>query len=239
MPTPFGRTYFPLYKNDRSDAPFLRSESILWRETGVLLQWDPGNWVFTAAATNGGFDRDANSSKALVARAGYETPWLAIGGSIKTQDGIGSEGQKVFNDHLGIDAMLRHGPWVLSGEVIYDEYGLRRPLNPLNITWGRSLYYRDQTRPAGGPITGLGYYANLGYTGPRLTAMLNFGEFFPTSIGDPRHDVSTWRAIGKLVWHHGYTDTYVMVLWENDVPGAQDGRLRRGDDILAGVQISL
>jgi hypothetical protein len=123
--------------------------------------------------------------------------------------------------------------------MIYDQYGLRRPFNPLDITWGRSIYYRDQNRGLLSPITGLGYYANLAYTAPRATALFNFGEFFPTAIGDPRHDVTTWRAIGKLIWHFPNADAYVMVLWENDLPGAQDGRLRRGDDILTGVQFSL
>lgn len=239
LPTPFGRTYFPLYKNDRSDAPFIRTESILWRETGLLMQWDPGNWVFTTALANGGFDRDANSSKGLVARVGYETDWVAFGGSVKRQDGIGSENQKLYNEHVGLDGMVRNGPWSLSGEVIYDVYGFRRPFSVNEITWGRSIYYRDQNRAPNDPITGVGYYLNLAYTGPRVTALLNYGEFYPDAIGDPRHDIGNWRWLGKLVWHHRRTDTYLIGIWENDVPNAQSNRLRQGSSILTGVQVSL
>ncbi len=39
MITPFGRMYSPSYSNDRADTPFIRSEAILWRETGLLLQY--------------------------------------------------------------------------------------------------------------------------------------------------------------------------------------------------------
>jgi len=65
--TPFGRFYFPNYRNNFDDSPFIRSEAILFRETGLLLQWDPAFGFFNAAVTNGGFQQDANSSKALVA----------------------------------------------------------------------------------------------------------------------------------------------------------------------------
>lgn len=239
MTTPFGRTYFPLYENDRSDAPFIRTESILWRETGFLMQWDPRNWVMSVGLMNGGPEKDANSSKGLVARVGYETDWMAIGSSIKQQDGIGSEQQKTFNNHVGFDGMVRRGPWTLSGEVIYDLYGFRRQFDPLDSTWGRSIYYRDQNIGPFQPITGLGYYANLGYSQGHWTTMLNFGQFHPKQIGDARHDVTNWRAIAKVIWHFGPTDTYLMCLWENNVPGAQDGRLRQGVDVLAGFQLAL
>jgi len=73
-----------------------------------------------------------NSSKALVARAGIDQPWYALGTSVKWQDGNGSETQKAFNNHVGLDAMIRRGQWTLSGEAIYDQYGLRRPGTPLN-----------------------------------------------------------------------------------------------------------
>ena len=76
--TPFGRFYYPLYRNNFDDSPFIRSEAILFRETGLLGQWDPEGWVFTAALTNGGFEQDTNSSKALVARAGIDLPYFAL-----------------------------------------------------------------------------------------------------------------------------------------------------------------
>ena len=239
MPTPFGRTYFPLYLNDRSDAPFIRSESILWRETALLFQFDPDNWVFTAAMVNGGDGRDANSSKGLIARVAFDSPTFALGGSIKTHDGVGSEGQKQFSDHVGIDLMMRRGRLTFSSEVIYDQYGFRRPFNPQNITWGRSIYFRDQNVGWHEPITGVGYYANLGYEGDRWSAMLNYGEFYPRQIGDPRHDVSTKRGIIKLIRHHLNADFYVMLMLENDVQQAQDNRLRKGANFLTGFQLSL
>src|SRR6476659_5535933 len=95
--TPFGRFYSPNFRNNFDDSPFIRSESILFRETGAMLQWDPDPFVFNAALTNGNFLQDTNSSKALIARAGIEQPWYAFGTSVKWQDGNGSETQKVFN----------------------------------------------------------------------------------------------------------------------------------------------
>src|SRR5205823_13770540 len=72
--TPFGRFYFPNYRNNFDDSAFIRSEAISFRETGLLLQWDPGIWVMQAALTNGSFEQDTNSSKALVARVGIDQP---------------------------------------------------------------------------------------------------------------------------------------------------------------------
>ena len=193
----------------------------------------------TVAMINGGEDRDTNSSKGLIARAAYETPWLALGGSLKTHDGIGSEGQKTYKDHVGIDLMMRRGRFTFSSEAIYDLYGLRRPLNPLAITWGRSIYFRDQNIGMHVPIHGFGYYFNLGYEGDRWTAMINYGEFFPQQIGNPLHDVTTRRGIIKLVRHHLNADLYVMMMMENDVEQAQNNTLRNGVNMLMGFQLSL
>ncbi len=120
MATPFGRTYFPLFTNARLDAPFIRTEAIRWRETGLLVRWDPDWLVCEVALTNGCDDRDTNSSKALVSRLGVEQEQWAVGVSVKVQDGIGSEVQKQYNNHVGADAMCRWGIFTLSGEVIYD-----------------------------------------------------------------------------------------------------------------------
>lgn len=241
MTTPFGRTYFPVYTNDRLDAPFIRTESILWRETGLLLQYDPGIWTLTTALMNGGPDRDANSSKALVARVGIDTATCAIGASAKWQDGIGSEDQKITNNHVGIDAMIRRGPFTLSGEAIYDQYGFRRDtFDPNNITWGRSIYYRDQNYRPYEPITGFGYYVDLVYAGEKWLCQLNYGEFYPKQIGDPLHDTATRRALVKAVRHlNPFTDFYSALTIENDLPNAQAGRTRKGLALLAGFQVSL
>jgi hypothetical protein len=238
--TPFGRFYFPNFRNNFDDSPFIRSEAILFRETGLLLQWDPSIFTFTAAITNGGPEQDTNSSKAIVARVGIDQPNYALGTSVKWQDGIGSETQKVFNNHAGIDAMVRFGPWQLSAEAIYDQYGLRRPGTPLNsITWGRSLYYRDLNNGLNQPITGFGYYVNLAYAGPRWMVMLNYGEFYPEQIGNRRQDEVTRRGLIKLSRHWTpHFETYGVVFRENDLALAFDHSTRTGLYVLVGGQFT-
>ncbi len=239
--TPFGRFYYPLYRNNFDDSPFIRSEAILYRETGILGQWDPEGWVFTAALTNGGPNQDTNSSKALVARAGIDLPNFACGASIKRQDGIGSEGQKTFNQHVGLDAMVRGGGWTFSGEIIYDEYGLRRPgLMPDDIFWGRSLYYRDLNKAFHEPISGVGYYLNLGYEGPSWSLTFNYGEFYPEQLGVPQHDATSRRGLVKAsrFWSPNL-ETYAVVMVENDLPDSFGFRTRRGQYLLLGAQFSL
>ena len=81
--TPFGRTYFPVYLNDRRDAPFIRTEAILWRETGALVQYNPSPLVLTAAVVNGSQDQDTNSSKGIISRIGLEEENYAVGASVK------------------------------------------------------------------------------------------------------------------------------------------------------------
>ena len=237
--TPFGRTYFPIYRNARDDAPFIRTESILWRETGLLVQFDPGNFSIAAAVTNGSDARDNNSSKGLVARIGYDTKQFAIGASVKYQDGNGSENQKEYNNHVGADVMIQRGRFRLSGEAIYDQYGFRQPFNPNNITWRRSIYHRQQNKSFFDPITGFGFYANLDIELDRWTVMMNYGEFHPEKIGHRLQDITTRRGIAKTIWHlNPYADFYLMTLFENDVVAAHNGRLRKGMAILGGVQIS-
>jgi hypothetical protein len=239
--TPFGRFYYPLYRNNFDDSPFIRSEAILYRETGVLLEWQPAGWDFAAAVVNGGFEQDTNSSKAFVGRAGLDWDWLACGVSIKDQDGIGSENQKVYKNHFGCDAMVRHGRWSLSGEAIYDEYGLRRPGFPLDaIFWGRSLYYRDLNDANYDPITGTGYYVNLQYEGPFWSWLINYGEFYPEELGIPQHDAISRRALIKSTtrWTPNF-ETYGIVMHENDIPNSFAGRKRQGMYLILGCQFTL
>ena len=238
MVTPFGRVHFPLYSNARLDAPFIRTESILWRETGLLLRYAPGVLTADVALTNGGDDRDANSSKALVSRIGIDAECAAVGVSVKLHDGIGSEGQKVYNNHLGMDCMVRRGRFICSAELIYDEYGFRRPgFDPNDITWCRSIYYRDLNYRLGVPITGVGYYVDLGYQGDRWSCFLNYGEFYPQSIGHPQHDIVNRRGIVKLDYRFTPSlSVYAACLVENAGYLAQDNRVRRGGVVLAGLQ---
>lgn len=241
FPTPFGRYYFTNYRNNFDDSPFIRSEAILFRETGVLAEWNPDGYAFAAAITNGGPNQDANSSKALVARAGLDREVFACGASIKLQDGIGSEGQKMYNEHLGLDLMLRRGCWTLSGEVIYDHYGFRRPgFDPLDIFWGRSLYFRDLNNAFHEPITGVGWYANLGYEGPNWSLAFNYGEFYPEQLSIREHDEVTRRGILKASRHWSMQlETYAALMLENDLPLAFAGHDRRGIYILFGCQFTL
>ncbi len=237
--TPFGRFYYPLYTNSLQDAPFIRTESILTRETGAVLEWRPGIWDFTVAVTNGSADRDTNSSKAIISRIGIDTGRFVVGGSVKWQDGIGSESQKTYNNHVGVDAMWRWGRFSLSGEAIYDQYGFRRPgFDPLDITWGRSIYNRDLNKGLKEPITGWGYYLNLNYDHPSWLLNVNYGEFSPEFIGDVIHDRMTRRLITKVVKHLGSRfDIYTEALWENDVAEGQGGRTRKGFQLLVGCQM--
>jgi hypothetical protein len=241
MVTPFGRTYFPLFTNARLDAPFIRTESVLWRETGVLLRYDPGWLVGDVALVNGGEDRDANSSKGIVSRVGIGTDDASAGVSVKWHDGIGSEEQKQFKNHLGMDFMLRRGRFTLSGEAIYDEYGFRRPgFDPLDITWGRSIYYRDLNYRPGVPITGMGYYLNLGFEDERWSGWLNYGEFYPQQLGHAQHDVVNRRGIIKVLRRLGpHLRIYSTVMVENGGYVAQSNRPRKGTVVLAGLEYGL
>lgn len=238
--TPFGRYYFPLMSNPRFDAPFIRTEAINWRETGLLIHHERGLFVTDVAVTNGSEDRDTNSSKALVARVGLQGENFAGGCSIKTQDGIGSEWQKTYENHLGADAMVRFGKWTLSGEMIFDEYGFRRPgHSQLDIFWGRSIYNRDIHNPSGEPLSSVGYYADLGYQGERWYLGFNYGVNDPVAVGNALHDQKINRGMIKTVYSlaPGF-DFFGVFLLENGGFPAQANRDRKGELIYTGFQAS-
>ena len=236
--TPFGRYYFPLMSNPRFDAPFLRTEAIDWRETGLLAHYQRGLLVADVAVTNGTEHLDTNSSKALVARLGIEGSNFAAGCSVKTQDGIGSEWQKVYESHVGADAMLRFGRWTLSGEVIYDEYGFRRPGYGQNsIFWGRSIYNRDIHNPSGQPLSSVAYYVDLGFQGERWYWGFNYGVNDPVAVGNALHDQTIHRGIVKTVYSlaPGF-DALAVLLLENGGFPAQANRDRSGELVYVGMQ---
>lgn len=238
--TPFGRFVAPTNSNSRFDAPFIRTESILFRETGLQLRYNPGIWRVAAAATNGSDGRDTNSSKAIVARVGIETADLTAGASVKWQDGIGSEGQKEFNNHAGVDAAIYRGRWTFSGEWIYDQYGLRRPgLSLDEIDFGRSIYNRQLNNGLNNPITGNGWYVNAIRQTPRLLLALSYGQFHPELLGDPIHDETTRRFIAKGIYRLSpHLDLLSTTIIENDVEEGQAGRVRRGVAVLLGLQVN-
>lgn len=236
MVTPFGRYYAPLFSNLRLDAPFIRTESILWRETGLLVRYHPEWFVADLAFTNGCHDLDTNSSKAILARIGLENDCFAVGCSVKGQDGIGSETQKIHNSHVGADVMFRRNRIVLSGEVVYDEYGLRHPLDANDLTWYHSIYYREQCTN-GDPVHGLGYYVDLGYDAERYYVGLNYGEYYPEELGIPEHDVVNRRGLVRGLYRlTPQLHAYAVLLMETEGYVAQDGRNRLGRMLFTGLE---
>ncbi|MCA9219063.1 MAG: hypothetical protein KDA71_01980 [Planctomycetales bacterium] len=217
--TPFGRWYFPVMLNSRLDAPFIRTEAIEWRETGIMAMYEPDIWSFTLALTNGGEDRDTNTSKAGIVRFGIQTESFAAGISTKMQDGVGASGQKQYNNHAGFDLLVRDGPLHFSAEGVYDEYGYRQPFDPLQITWDRSLYGRDIHRAVGRPAHGFGYYLNFGCEGDYWDLMVNYGEFHPMDLGDNLHDAVKRRGILKAIYHlTPHCDLWMQIIVENTIP---------------------
>jgi len=237
--TPFGRYYGPTHLNSFADLPFLRSEAILPRETGLVATYQPGALVLTAALVNGGLGRDTNSSKALVARVGWDTDAFVAGASIKAQDGIGSEIQKEYNNHVGLDWAVRPTErWIVWGEIVYDQYGMRHPGFDLDdITWGRSLYNRQLNRAPYEPLTGWGWYANSWWCGERWDVVVGFGQFFPDPIGDAIHDADNHRFLGQLIRHvTPHLDWATTVLLENSLDVAFADRPRGGLFLVTGFE---
>jgi hypothetical protein len=134
--------------------------------------------------------------------------------------------------------MIRWGRFCLSSEFIYDEYGFRRPwFNPEDITWQRSIYYRDLNLRNGVPLTGVGYYVDFGYKGDHWDIDLNYGDFYPVAMGNPQHDEVNHRGIVKALYHETqYLGLYGCVLIENSGWIAQLGEPRQGLLILGGLQ---
>lgn len=239
--SPFGRYYSPVLSNMRLDAPFIRTEAILWRQTGFLLRWTPSVFEVEAGMVNGCEDLDTNSMKAVVARAGLNFNTFRIGASAFFQDGIGSEEQKEFKSHYGIDAMFRLGKWTFSVEAIYDKYGLRQAYNPDDIFWYRSIYYRQVNKAHQTAIYGFGYYLDVTYQGEKLLLSFNYGEYYPEKLHlpeYPQHDIVTRRFLGKVGWQFNqYLQWYGAFIQENQGFYAQEGRTRRGTYLLTGLQI--
>ena len=239
--TPFGRTYFPLYTNSRMDAPFIRTEVIGWRETGMLAHYKSGYFVGDVALTNGGQDLGTNSEKALVARLGLESDGWAIGCSLKKGGGVGSEDEKEFDNQAGVDLMLRAGPFQISSECVYDQYGFGRPgFDPMDITWVKSIYYRDVSSGTQGvPCTGIGYYVNLGYTDGPWDTSLNYGDYYPLYTGTAPNQRVQHRGIGKVAYQLAKPlQIYSVLILENGGYIAQENQPRIPVAVLEGFQFT-
>ncbi len=213
----FGNDQLVHLTNGEIFQPFIRTESVLWWETGLFLKYRKGIIRLDLSVVNGGPDKDTNSSKAAVARAGIELKNFAIGVSAKVQDGIGSEQQKQYKNHIGFDISFRSGKFRLSAEGIYDEYGFRKEFNSDDIFWERSLYYRDQFYKSETPITGIGGYIDLSYHNNKILVNINYGEFHPEKINNPYHDPPIRRGILKFIYNfsHGF-GIFLSTLIEND-----------------------
>ena len=239
--SPFGHYVVPLMSNSRWDAPFIRTESILWRDTGFLFRFTPSIFDICFAVTNGCDGLDTNSMKAGTGRLGLNFTNVTLGISAFWQDGEGSEEQKQYRNHAGVDAMVRFGNWTLSSEIIYDEYGLRRDFNPGDIFWERSIYYRQINKGDGIPITGWGGYVDLMYNDNSWFFSLNYGEYHPERLrqpGYPQHDIINRRFLAKIGWSFTkHLQWYNALLFETEGHIAQDGRPRKGTALLSGVKM--
>ncbi len=239
--TPFGRTYFPLYTNAQWDAPFIRTEVIDWRETGILAHYKSGYFVGDIALTNGGENLATNSGKSAVARVGLESDGWAVGCSAKQGAGVGSENEKEFDNYFGVDMMFREGPFQLSSECVFDEYGFGRPsFNPLNITWVKSIYYRDvSSGQQGVPCTGIGYYVNLGYAEGPWNTVLNYGDFYPLYTGTAPNQRVQHRGLGKVAYQLAKPlQIYSVLILENGGYLAQENERRIPVAVLEGCQFT-
>ena len=239
--TPFGRFYFPLYTNAYWDAPFIRTEAIEWRETGILAHYKSGYFVGDFAITNGGENLATNSGKSLLARVGLESDSWAIGFSAKKGGGVGSEQQKEFSNYFGTDMMVRSGPFQLSAECIFDNYGFGRPtMNPLDMTWPRSIYYRDvSSGQQGAPCTGIGYYVNLGYAEGAWNTTLNYGDFYPLFTGTAPDQRVQHRGLVKVAYRFAEpVQSYTVVIVENGGYMAQGNETRIPIAVLQGFQFT-
>lgn len=215
--TNFGKNYSLPMLNSFLAQPFIRTEAVLRYETGLFLAYTPGILNVSLAVVNGSSGMDTNSSKAGIIRLGLKGNNWAFGISAKGQDGIGSENQKRYNNHAGVDVMFKTGRFRFSAEMIYDEYGFRKEYDEADISWKRSLYYRDIFYKHETPVTGIGGYACLQYETGRWLAELNYGEYYPEEIGYAFHDDRTKRGIAKLMIRLADNfHLFCMGLFEND-----------------------
>jgi hypothetical protein len=220
--TPIGGYDVPMLTNSLMDAPFLRTEIVGFAETGIFVRWHPGPWSLEAGFSNGEPDLDTNSSKALVARVGYDAHRWSAGVWIKAQDGISSEQQKRFNSFAGFDAKVRFGDWTVYGEGLVDQHGLWRDpallANPAALGV-RSLYGRDVYVGFGTPVYGDGF--DIGATLRRDQVLFdwNWGAYWPQRVGIASHDAPIYRATFKTTWAlTRHFDVFAVVISENSRP---------------------
>jgi hypothetical protein len=199
--TPFGRFQSPMFTNTMADAPFLRTDVVSFTETGFFVRYQPLPFVVDLGVINGEPDLDTNSSKGGVFRIGLEQPTWTFGISGKVNDGISSEFQKRYNNHVGIDFSVRVDRLFLYGEAVRDEHGFHADYQTFDTNrynFGpRSLYGRDVFKANDEPISGQGFYLGIAYRGDDYILDFNYGSYNPEDIGDPFHDKPINRAVLK------------------------------------------
>jgi len=217
----FGRDDLLHLSNALLDSPFIRSEAIFSHETGFFLRYARGRFSLDLSLTNGGEDRDTNGMKAGIIRLGYDSAngkW-GIGLSGKYHNGIGSEWQKRFNNHVGVDFCWHTGHFQLAGELLYDEYGFRRDYPIDEVFWPRSYYYRDLMKEPATPFRGFGGYIDLRYDRPGSKWMLDltYSDYYPEKIGHPYHDDPIRRTIVKVLYRfEGGLQAFAWGVFENN-----------------------
>jgi hypothetical protein len=240
FPTPFGRRHAASFCNAQVDLPFIRAESIIPYDTGLQLSLAPRFWRLDVAVVNGSEDRDTNSAKAVIARLGLHGKNWELGVSGKVFGDRGSETQKQYSDHVGIDLRVRAGAFTLSGECIRERYGLRQPYPEERIFWPRSFYYRDIFYQLETPIKGTGGYVNLSWENRAVSLALNYGLYRPQRIGNPLHDAVNRRLLASCAVRilQGLSP-FVSVLVENDRPREPVFSGASPYMFLAGLQVHL
>jgi hypothetical protein len=219
IPTPMGRYSVPLLTNALLDAPFLRTEIVGFAETGMFLRWRPGIWTFDLGLSNGESTLDTNSTKALLARWGFDLPAASAGLWLRAHDGTGSEQQKLFGSFLGFDAQIRRGRWTIYTEGIIDEHGFYRGDGNPAALGRRSLYHREVYRGTRAPILGGGFHVGVMLSWEDFWIDWNYGVYWPERLGIPSHDEPVKRAMFKFVWSVSPRfDVYAAAIAENSRP---------------------
>lgn len=217
--TPLGRYPVPMLTNALLDAPFLRTEVLGFTETGALIRWRPGIWSFDLGLSNGEETLDTNSTKALLARAGFDWRSIGFGLWLKAHDGTGSEQQKTFGSRYGFDASFRLRRWTIYAEGIVDEHGLYRGDADPPTLRPRSLYHRDVYRGRRAPVWGGGFHLGAMLRLADFWIDWNYGVYWPERIGVPSHDEPIRRALVKLTWRLAPRfDVFGVAIAENSRP---------------------
>jgi hypothetical protein len=183
------------------DAPFIRTEIVARTETGIIFSWSPNRLRFDFAVTNGESGLDTNSDKGFVGRVGIHGEGWDFGVSGKLHDGIASEQQKRFDNHVGVDFRAHVSEsCTYYGEIVYDQHGFHRDFfslaDPASLG-ERSLYGRDVFKDDKDPAHGYGCYVGLLLSWRRLLGDVSYGVYTHEKIGDPFHDDDIHRLVVK------------------------------------------